>query len=474
MYMEVKSVKCAKRGTDNMKTILVVDDDKHNLKAVRKVLSEEYRVILVVDGQQALNYLENGECNIILLDIYMPKMDGFEVLKKIRGMEHCRNIPVIFLTGDNDAETETRCFKEGAADYITKPFVSDIMLARIGRTFELEELRRDLEERLAQTTREISEMRKKARQDALTGLWNRMHIEEAVNDMLTQGTAGALMMIDMDNFKFINDHYGHIVGDRVLIMLADTLRDFTSEDDILCRIGGDEFMVFVKDVTLKCALSDLAANIISDLRKKINECGFEVDTSVSIGIAQAPEDGNEFIVLYNAADKALYHVKQNGKSACHFFSDRLQAENARSEKIVDLEYLQDLMNRTDSDVGAYLMEFESFHHVYHFIRRFAGRNNRDVQIVLFTITENENVQPDTEETELALDLLEKAVYTFLRRSDVSTRYSSKQLIVILMDTDNENGDMVAERIVEIFNMVYMGEKVRVDYGIARMDGKKVQ
>lgn len=456
-----------------MKTILVVDDDEHNLKAVRKVLSEEYRVILVVNGQQALNYLENGECDIILLDIYMPQMDGFEVLKKIRGMEKCRNIPVIFLTGDNDAETETRSFKEGAADYITKPFVSDIMLARIGRIFELEELRRDLEEKLVQTTREISEMKKKARQDALTGLWNRMHIEEAVNDMLTQGTVGALMMIDMDNFKFINDHYGHIVGDRVLIMLADTLRDFASEGDVLCRLGGDEFMVFVKDVSLKSALSDLAVNIISDLRKKINECGFEIDTSVSIGIAQAPEDGNEFIVLYNSADKALYHVKQNGKSAHHFYSDRLQTENAPGEKIVDLKYLQDLMNRTDSNAGAYLMEFESFHHVYHFIRRFAGRSNRAVQIVLFTIMENENAQPDTEETELALDLLEKAVYTFLRRSDVSTRYSSKQLIVILMDTDDENGDMVAERIVEIFNMVYMGEKVWVDYGIARMEGKRM-
>lgn len=175
-----------------MKSILVVDDDKHNLKAVRKALSEEYRVFLVVNGQQALNYLENGQCDIILLDIYMPGMDGFEVLKKIRGMERFRNIPVIFLTGDNDAETETRCFKEGAADYITKPFVSDTMLARIGRIFELEELRRNLEERLAQTTREISEMKKIARQDVLTGLWNRMYTEEAVNDMLTQGTMGGV------------------------------------------------------------------------------------------------------------------------------------------------------------------------------------------------------------------------------------------------------------------------------------------
>lgn len=454
-----------------MKTILVVDDNKLNLAEAKRVLRDEYKVIPAKSGQRALTYLESKECDIILLDINMPEMDGFEVLRKIREMEQCHNIPVIFLTADNDVETETRCFKEGALDFIAKPFVPAVMLSRIGRILELEELRQGLADRLEQKTREVSDIKSKSRQDALTGLWNRLHTEETVNEMLEHGTRGALLMMDMDNFKLINDNYGHIAGDRTLKMFAETLREFSSEDDVLCRIGGDEFIVFVKDVTSKSELGDRASVIISNLCAKIEECGFETNTSISIGIAQAPEDGTEFTKLYNSADKALYYVKQNGKNSYHFFSDKMQAENDRGGKAVDLKYLQDLMSRSDDSTGAYLLNFESFHHVYNFIHRFVDRSNRDVQTLLFTVSESENAVSDTTETELALELLEKAIYSSLRRSDVSTRYSSKQLIVILMDTSSENADMVAERIIASFNKLYTGGKVHIEYGIARMESR---
>ena len=454
-----------------MKTILVVDDNKMNLMTAKKVLNDEYKVIPVMKGQQALTYLENSECDVILLDINMPEMDGFEVLEKIHGMEKCRNIPVIFLTADNDSETETRCFREGAIDFIAKPFVPEVMLSRIGRILELEELRRSLADRLEEKTQEVSDIKSKSHQDTLTGLWNRSYTEEMVNSLLEKGAEGALFMIDMDNFKAINDNYGHIAGDKTLTMFADTLRKYSSEEDILCRIGGDEFVAFVSGVTSKSELSSRAEDIISDLNKKIEECRFDTNTSVSIGIAQAPEDGTEFTKLYNSADKALYHVKQNGKGSYHFFSDRTQNENDSGGKTVDLKYLQDLMSREDDGKGAYLLDFESFNHVYNFIRRFIDRSGREVRTLLFTVAEKENVQPDAAETELALELLEKAIYTSLRRSDVSARYSSKQLIVILMDTNTENGDMVAERIVNSFNELYTGGKVSVGYGIAQMEGK---
>ena len=456
-----------------MKNILIVDDNKLNLTAARKVLSDEYKVIPVMRGAQALTYLENGDCDIILLDINMPEMDGFEVLEKIRGIERCKNIPVIFLTADNDTETETRCFKEGAIDFIAKPFVPEVMLSRIGRVLELEDLRRSLADRLEQKTREVSDMKSKSRQDALTGLWNRAHTEETVNDMISEGVKGALMMIDMDNFKAINDNYGHIAGDQTLKMFADTLRKFSLEGDVLCRIGGDEFVVFVKNITSKSELGNRASDIISDLCYKLEQCKFETNSSVSIGIAQTPEDGTEFNKLYNAADKALYYVKQNGKNSYHFFSDKIQAENSRGGKTEDHNYLREFMSRADSGRGAYLLDFDSFHHVYNFIRRFVERSNRDVQTVLFTVTENGTVEPDVTETETALELLEKAIYTSLRRSDVSTRYSSKQLIVILMDANEENGDMVAGRIIECFNKLYTGEKIHIKYGIARMDGAEL-
>lgn len=299
-----------------MKNILIIDDDKLNLATARKVLSDEYKVIPAIKGTQALTYLESGDCDMILLDINMPEMDGFEVLKRIRKTEHCKDIPVIFLTADNDSETETRCFKEGAIDYITKPFVPEVMRSRVGRALELEELRCSLARRLEQKTREVSDMKNKSCQDALTGLWNRSYTEETVNAMISQGTTGALMMIDLDNFKAINDNYGHIAGDRTLKMFADTLRDLAGEHDVLCRIGGDEFVVFI---------------------------------------------------------------------------------------------------------------------------------------------------------ELALETLEKAICMSLRRSDVSTRYSSKQLIVILMDANEENGDMVAGRILKCFRELYTGGNIQIDYDIARME-----
>lgn len=456
-----------------MKTVLIVDDNKLNLAAARKVLCDEYKVIPVMKGTQALTYLESGECDVILLDINMPEMDGFEVLEHIRKIEHCKNIPVIFLTADNFAETETRCFKEGAVDFIAKPFVPEVMLSRIGRILELEDLRRSLADRLEQKTKEVSDMKSKSRQDALTGLWNRAHTEETVNEMISQGAKGALMMIDMDNFKAINDNYGHIAGDRTLKMFADTLRKYAEEEDVLCRIGGDEFVVFAKGLTSKSEIGNRAGDIISDLCLKLEECKFETNSSVSIGIAQTPDDGMDFNKLYNSADKALYYVKQNGKNSYHFFSDKVQAEHSRGAKTVDLNYLREFMSRADSGRGAYLLDFDSFHHVYNFIRRFVERSSRDVQTVLFTVSDIGGQDTEVSETELALELLEKAIYTSLRRSDVSTRYSSKQIIVILMDANQENGDMVACRIIECFNKLYTGGKVKIDYGIARMDGSEL-
>lgn len=448
-----------------MKTILVVDDDKLNLSAARKVLSGEYKVIPVVRGTQVLSYLENEECDMILLDISMPEMDGFELLRKIRTMENGKDIPVIFLTADNDTETETRCFKEGAIEFIVKPFVPTVMQSRIGRALELEELRRGLADKLEKKTREVSDIRSKSYQDVLTGLWNRAYTENAANEMISQEKKGALFMLDMDNFKAVNDNYGHIAGDETLKVFAGTLKKFAGEGDILCRIGGDEFMIFVKGVTEKSELSSRAADIISDFQKKFAALSFEIECSVSIGIAQTPEDGLEFNKLYNSADKALYYVKQNGKNAYHFFSDKLQKEKSRAGKIVDLKYINSLMSRADDGQGAYFLDIDSFHHVYNFICRFVKRNEKDVQTVLFTVNAD-NREIDVTEMELILETLEKAIYTSLRRSDVSTRYSSKQIVVILMDTDEVNGSMVADRILDCFYKMYSHQEVQIDYDIA--------
>lgn len=454
-----------------MKHILIVDDNKTNLASAKSVLSEYYKVAAATSGAQALKFLENNSCDLILLDINMPEMDGFEVMEKIRANEQRKDIPIIFLTADNDANTESRCLESGAVDFIAKPFVPVVMLSRISRTLELAEMRIKLADKLEQKIKEVSDIKNKSQQDALTGLWNRAYTEGAVNELVNNGTKGALFMIDMDNFKAINDNYGHIEGDNTLKMFAETMRKYSSEGDVLCRIGGDEFVMFINGITSKAELGNIAGDIISDLCAKIEAKKFETNSSVSIGISQIPEDGDNFNQAYNAADKALYFVKQNGKNSFHFFSEQKNAENERSGNLVDLKYLREIMSRADSGRGAYQLDLDSFNHVYNFIRRFVERSGREVQTVLFTANTTGSSVTEQQEIDTALDILEQAIYTSLRRVDVSTKYSSKQIIVILMDADAKNGDMVAGRIVNCFKKIYKGDKVEINYDIAKMEGK---
>lgn len=452
-----------------MKHILIVDDNKTNLVSAKNALAEEYKVTAVTSGEQALKFLDRNVPDLILLDINMPEMDGFEVQEKIKGMNECCHVPVIFLTADNDSATESRCLESGALDFIAKPFVPAVMRSRIGRILELEELRKGLADRLDEKIKEVSDIKSKSLQDALTGLWNRAYTEETVGMMLRSGMKGALFMIDMDNFKVINDSYGHIAGDHTLKMFAETLRKYASESDVVCRIGGDEFMTFVAGDKSKEELGRHAMNIIRDMGNHLDECKFDTNSSVSVGIAQFPEDGTDFAGLYSAADKALYYVKQNGKNSYHFYSDQNAAESERAGKTMDLSYLRDIMQRTDSGRGTYQMDFDSFHHVYNFIRRSVERSNRNVQTILFTL-QSDNLREDPNEIEKAMELLESAVFASLRRVDVSTRYSSRQMIVILLDATEENGVLVASRIMECFRRLYTGT-LKFDYDIVRMEGR---
>ncbi|MDD6036731.1 MAG: response regulator [Lachnospiraceae bacterium] len=141
-----------------MKTVLVVDDDKSNLMIAQKVLSGEFRVAAVNSGQLAFQYLEKNEPVVILLDIQMPEMDGFEVMQKLQENEKWRRIPVIFLTADRTPQTEEACFRVGAVDYIGKPFIPAIMQRRVKRTVELEDYRRGLEEMVQQQLKKITQL----------------------------------------------------------------------------------------------------------------------------------------------------------------------------------------------------------------------------------------------------------------------------------------------------------------------------
>ncbi|MBQ9688385.1 response regulator, partial [bacterium] len=193
-----------------MKHILIVDDNKFNLLAAKTTLEDIYMISEVRSGTEALQFLKSNKPDLILLDIIMPDMDGFEVMEIIKNTPEISSIPIVFLTADTEADTESKCLSAGAMDFIVKPFVPAVMRSRIARILELEDFRMGLANRLDEKIQEVSQIKSKSLQDALTGLWNRTYTEDKVNEMLKKGTGGALFMIDMDNFKLINDRYGHI------------------------------------------------------------------------------------------------------------------------------------------------------------------------------------------------------------------------------------------------------------------------
>jgi len=462
-----------KDNSISKKQIVVIDDDKVSLSAARIVLETDYRVETFEEGLQGLLYLKSHSCDLILLDINMTGLDGFQVLERIKKDENTAKIPVVFLTSDSDAVTETRCFDSGAQDFITKPFVPSVVKARVNHILELEEYRLSLARKLDKKTQEVDDIRVKSYRDALTGLWNREYTKQKTDELLQAGVNGALFMIDLDNFKAINDTYGHLEGDVVLNLFADTLREHAASQDIVSRIGGDEFVVFLPNKTNRSELSGLASDVIRSLNARIQKKGYDVKTSVSIGISISDQDGDTFEKLYRCSDKALYYVKNNGKNFYRFFSDNILEEQKRANRDVDLAYLGEMLSRSDNGRGAYMLDFESFHHIYNFIKRFIERENRQVVSVLFTLLPVDEANPlDSEEMSQVLDLLDQAIYNSLRRADISTRYSSIQTMVVLLNSSPENAELVIRRIIDCFEKLYLGKKVRIQYSLAEIVGKK--
>lgn len=431
-----------------MKHILMVDDVATNLKCAGEVLKDKYELSKAKSGKQALGMLKERRPDLILMDISMPDMDGYEVVEKIRENEEWADIPVVFLTADADSESELKAFRVGAMDFIRKPFDPNILMTRIDRILEIEETR--------------EELKLCARRDVLTDLWNRQYLEVGVNKEGEEVKgAGTLMLIDMDNFKAVNDNYGHIVGDRVLKKFAEVLKENASEKDIVSRLGGDEFGVFFKGCADKEEIKKRASHIIQKIEETLSVFeGEKIDISASAGIAVMPEDGVDFMTLYNKADKALYYVKQNGKRNFHLFQEKESysyiEQPEKQSSVLDINQLKRIIEEKAHLSGAYQVEYDGFKRIYQFVSRCIERNGQEVQIVLFTIVHSNIINMEMAEMQEAMIHLETAIRTSLRKGDVATKYNNAQYIVILMETSKDNGQKVVARIKDMWRQE-MGE-----------------
>ena len=434
-----------------MKKILIVDDDSINCLLAKHALSGEYHTESVNSGKEALALLEHEIPDLILMDIEMPEMDGKEVVGRIKACEKWNTIPIVFLTADSSPITEADCLQCGADDFITKPFVPDVMRSRVARILEAHDLRKDLEQELEQKTI-------KSLTDALTGLNNRDYLEKELHAWLAHEQGGTLFMTDLDNFKAMNDTYGHMVGDAVLQNFADTLKFYAEDDDILCRLGGDEFVAFFKNLTDIKVASEKAAGIIKLFADKMGAMGYAGIVSVSIG-GKISNGRESFEQLYQDADETLYYVKENGKNSYHFLgSDRAQQDSVLKSIDTDanLEGIHRMiLEGQDENRGAFHVDYDEFKTIYDFAMRSVARNNQKVQTLLFTLDASDGLHTEIS-VNYIMDILMQVIVSTLRSVDTGTKYSSSQYIVLLMDTDMDNGKMVAQRVI---NKFYENEEV---------------
>ncbi len=312
-----------------MDEILIVDDSIVNQMVLLKMLECDFKVLCAKSGAEMFDILEQTEPKLILLDIVMPELDGFEIIKRLKSSDEYNKIPVIFITGLNDEGSEEKGFKLGAIDYITKPFKEKVVSARVHSYVQLYDF--------------IKKSEDLASKDALTGLYNKKTTEEQIIKFLADeqnASCGALMIIDIDNFKSVNDTFGHLYGDAVIKQLGGILKSAFQKSDVLGRVGGDEFFVFLKNYKDNDVLVQRAQEICEGFRKTYEQNGVTVKVSASVGIATT-YNSFEFEEIYKMADIALYNTKAKGKNGFAFYtgeeelkyqSNRTAIENSRTNQ----------------------------------------------------------------------------------------------------------------------------------------------
>ncbi|MDQ2077660.1 diguanylate cyclase [Marinimicrobium sp. ABcell2] len=298
-------------GDAERQSVLVVDDsdDIHQLVSVR-LKSEQLSLLHAYGADEALATARHEPPDLFLLDLDMPGTDGLTLCQILKEEETLKHIPVVFLTGTLDVNTKVKAFDLGAVDYVTKPFDSIELKARVGAALR--------------TKRYHDLLTTKAHIDALTGLWDRGYLDEQLSSEVSllhrKGRPVSLLMLDIDHFKPLNDTYGHPFGDRVIQRVAQVLNRLSRESDITCRYGGEEFCMILRDTTTDGAmvLAERIRQEVAALDFKANAGPASTTITISIGVSGSDafenEDNLPGQTLLEASDRALYMAKSNGRN----------------------------------------------------------------------------------------------------------------------------------------------------------------
>ncbi len=291
--------------------ILLADDSKTTREVLSASLKElGHEVIAANDGQQAIDFFMRDRPDLIILDVVMENMDGFECAKKIRSIDSEDWIPIIFLSSSVDDKNIARGIDAGGDDYLAKP-ISDITLAA-----KIKAMQRiaDMRNNLFYLTKRLNIL---SATDPLTGLNNRLHFDKIMREKMDETDRKknimALLFIDLDKFKSINDTFGHHIGDLLLQKVAQRLKSSMRTYDFIARIGGDEFAVIINLVNNQEAAIEIAQTIIDNLSQDYKIEDRHIKISASIGIALYPSEGMTQTNWLQNADKAMYHAKHTGQ-----------------------------------------------------------------------------------------------------------------------------------------------------------------
>jgi two-component system, cell cycle response regulator len=336
----------ARRESDHSR-ILIVDDNPDSLEILRARLeSWGYRIDTAEDGEDALTKIEAAPPDLILLDIMMPRVDGMEVARRVKGNASLPFIPIIMETALATTESKVEGLDSGADDYITKPIDFAELKARVNSMLRIKRLQAELEDRERELVHVNEQLLHMSQTDALTGVDNRRQLERRLDEMFAHARRFkepvACVICDLDRFKTVNDTYGHQAGDEVLKQFAEILRHEARSIDRVGRFGGEEFMLLLPGASIE------AAGLFAErVRKHVESNTFTFDgTSIrrtaSFGVSAWPHSRiGSTDVLVRTADEALYVAKETGRNrVVRFDSDAFNAhttaEDGRDESGSDV------------------------------------------------------------------------------------------------------------------------------------------
>lgn len=301
-----------------MARILIVDDSRLIAHVAKTILTKQgHEVILAQDGLAGLQAAKSEHPDLILLDLIMPVMDGYQVCQGLKEEDSTKEIPIIMLTSKAEPADKVKGLELGALDYVVKPFDEGELIARVNIQLRLKQLYEALQEKNRQ-------LRELANRDGLTGLYNHRYFHEQLSKDFLRARryheSLSCILLDIDYFKKFNDTYGHQTGDIVLSTLGQVIRDSIRDSDFAARYGGEEFAL-----VLYHADRPTAVNVAERLRQMVEHCEVRdkdhvLHVTISLGVATFPhEQISNPKQIVECADKALYKAKENGRNRVEYF-----------------------------------------------------------------------------------------------------------------------------------------------------------